>query len=208
MDAIVQGHRRRARAAAQHRRHADRAGGAGRISPTRSSACCPTSPARRSRCSACSGIVMAPVCWLMGIPWDQAVTAGALMGIKTVLNELIAYVRARQAAARRARSALAADHALCDVRLRQFRLARHHDRAASTTMAPERRDDIVSLGCKSIVSGTLTTCLIGAIVGRVELTTPPPSRVKPGNDRRERTCRNMTQSICAAHRQPSFSASS
>ncbi|MGB7260254.1 MAG: nucleoside transporter C-terminal domain-containing protein, partial [Pseudolabrys sp.] len=38
------------------------------------------------------GIVMAPVCWLMGIPWDQAVTAGALMGIKTVLNELIAYV--------------------------------------------------------------------------------------------------------------------
>ena len=38
------------------------------------------------------GLVMAPVCWLMGIPWDQAVTAGSLMGIKTVLNELIAYL--------------------------------------------------------------------------------------------------------------------
>ena len=35
------------------------------------------------------------------------------------------------------------------------------------TMAPERRDDVVSLGFKSIVSGTLTTCLIGAIVGDV-----------------------------------------
>jgi CNT family concentrative nucleoside transporter len=34
-----------------------------------------------------------------------------------------------------------------------------------TTMAPERREDIVSLGMKSIVSGTLATCLMGAIVG-------------------------------------------
>jgi concentrative nucleoside transporter, CNT family len=35
------------------------------------------------------GYVMAPVCWLMGLPWDQAITAGSLMGTKTVLNELI-----------------------------------------------------------------------------------------------------------------------
>ena len=74
------------------------------------------------------GWIMAPVCWLMGIPWDQAQTAGSLMGIKTILNELIAYVELSKLAARRARPALAADHALCDVRLRQFRLARHHDR--------------------------------------------------------------------------------
>src|SRR5690349_24165487 len=38
------------------------------------------------------GLVMAPVCWLMGLPWPQAVTAASLMGTKTVLNELIAYV--------------------------------------------------------------------------------------------------------------------
>ena len=38
------------------------------------------------------GYAMAPVCWLMGVPWAQAITAGSLMGIKTVLNELIAYV--------------------------------------------------------------------------------------------------------------------
>ena len=62
------------------------------ISPTPSSACCPRSAARRSRCSGCWAIVMAPVCWLMGLPWPQAVTAGSLMGTKTVLNELIAYV--------------------------------------------------------------------------------------------------------------------
>src|SRR6202142_600301 len=38
------------------------------------------------------GYLMAPVCWLMGLPWSQAVAAGSLMGTKTVLNELIAYV--------------------------------------------------------------------------------------------------------------------
>ncbi|MDB5640332.1 MAG: nucleoside:proton symporter [Bradyrhizobium sp.] len=38
------------------------------------------------------GYMMAPVCWLMGLPWPQAITAGSLMGTKTVLNELIAYV--------------------------------------------------------------------------------------------------------------------
>ena len=35
---------------------------------------------------------MAPVCWLMGIPWAEAATAGALMGIKTILNEFVAYL--------------------------------------------------------------------------------------------------------------------
>src|SRR5206468_8223094 len=42
------------------------------------------------------GLIMAPVCWLIGIPWAQAPTAGALMGIKTVLNELIAYLQMSQ----------------------------------------------------------------------------------------------------------------
>src|SRR5712692_1262437 len=38
------------------------------------------------------GYAMAPVCWLIGVPWSEAPTAGSLMGIKTVLNEFIAYV--------------------------------------------------------------------------------------------------------------------
>ena len=50
------------------------------------------------------GVVMAPVCWLMGMPWAEALTAGELMGIKTILNELIAYVELVEAAAGRARA--------------------------------------------------------------------------------------------------------
>ncbi len=110
------------------------------------------------------GWLMAPVCWLMGIPWDQAPTAGSLMGIKTILNELIAYVELSKLPpdALDARSRLIMLYAMCG-------FANFGSLGimigGMATMAPERRDDIVSLGLKSIVSGTLATCLIGAIVG-------------------------------------------
>ena len=110
------------------------------------------------------GLVMAPVCWLMGIPWDQAVTAGALMGVKTILNELIAYVDMAKlpAAALDDRSRLIMLYALCgfanfgSLGIMIGGLA---------TMCPARRDDVVALGFKSIVSGTLSTLLMGAMVG-------------------------------------------
>jgi CNT family concentrative nucleoside transporter len=110
------------------------------------------------------GYVMAPVCWLMGIPWDQAITAGSLMGIKTILNEFIAYLELAKlpAGALDARSRLIMLYAMCGfANFASLGIMI----AGLTTMAPEQRDEIVALGLKSIVSGTLATCLIGAIVG-------------------------------------------
>jgi CNT family concentrative nucleoside transporter len=110
------------------------------------------------------GLAMAPVCWLMGVPWDQAVTAGSLMGIKTVLNELIAYLELAKlpAGALDDRSRLIMLYAMCGfANFGSLGIMI----AGLTVMAPERRADIVSLGLKSIVSGTLTTRLMGAIVG-------------------------------------------
>ncbi len=110
------------------------------------------------------GWVMAPICWLMGIPWSQAVTAGGLMGIKTVLNELIAYLQlaALPADALEPRSRLIMLYAMCGfANFGSLGILI----AGLSTMAPARRDTVVSLGLKSIVSGTLTTCLLGAIVG-------------------------------------------
>jgi CNT family concentrative nucleoside transporter len=110
------------------------------------------------------GIVMAPVCWLLGLPWDQAVTAGALMGTKTVLNELIAFVELSKLppGTLEPRSQLIMLYALCG-------FANFGSLGIMIgglgTMAPQRREEIASLGLKSIVSGTLTTCLIGAMVG-------------------------------------------
>jgi CNT family concentrative nucleoside transporter len=110
------------------------------------------------------GLVMAPVCWLMGLPWDQAVTAGSLMGTKTVLNELIAYVELSKLGtdALDPRSRLIMLYAMCG-------FANFASLGIMIgglgTMAPQRREEINALGLKSIVSGTLTTCLMGAVVG-------------------------------------------
>ena len=139
-----QRHRRRARTSAQHLRDADRAGGA-RLSRQRH----PRSPAGRGGApislQRVLGYAMAPVCWLMGIPWEQALTAGALMGIKTILNEFIAYVELSKlpADALDPRSRLIMLYAMCgfanfgSLGIMIGGLA---------TMAPERRDDVVSLG--------------------------------------------------------------
>jgi CNT family concentrative nucleoside transporter len=110
------------------------------------------------------GYAMAPVCWLMGLPWTQAVTAGSLMGTKTVLNELIAYVDLAKLGpdALDPRSRLIMLYAMCG-------FANFGSLGIMIgglgVMAPDRREEINSLGLKSIVSGTLTTCLMGAIVG-------------------------------------------
>ena len=110
------------------------------------------------------GYVMAPVCWLMGLPWSQAITAGSLMGTKTVLNELIAYVDLSKLGtdALDPRSRLIMLYAMCG-------FANFAGLGIMIgglgTMAPSRRQEINALGLKSMVSGTLTTCLMGAIVG-------------------------------------------
>jgi CNT family concentrative nucleoside transporter len=110
------------------------------------------------------GYVMAPVCWLMGLPWPQALTAGSLMGTKTILNELIAYVDFSKLPpdALDARSRLIMLYAMCGfANFGSLGIMI----AGLGTMAPDRREEINALGPKSIISGTLTTCLMGAIVG-------------------------------------------
>jgi CNT family concentrative nucleoside transporter len=112
------------------------------------------------------GLAMAPVCWLIGIPWAQAQAAGALMGIKTVLNELIAYLEMAKlpADALDPRSRLIMLYAMCG-------FANFGSLGimigGMTVMAPERRSEVISLGMKSIVSGTISTLLMGAVVGLV-----------------------------------------
>ena len=110
------------------------------------------------------GYVMAPVCWLLGIPWSEAPTAGALMGVKTILNELIAYVELSKLPpeALDARSRLIMLYAMCGfANFGSLGIMI----AGLSTMAPGRREDVLSLGLKSIVSGTIATCVMGAMVG-------------------------------------------
>ena len=112
------------------------------------------------------GWILAPVCWLMGIPWGEAAAAGALMGTKVVLNELIAYVNLTQlpAATLSKDSELVMTYALCG--FANFGSLGMLVGGLSL-LVPERREEILELGLRSIVVGTLATCTTGAIVGLV-----------------------------------------
>jgi CNT family concentrative nucleoside transporter len=110
------------------------------------------------------GYLMAPVVYLMGIPGSEAMTAGALMGTKTVLNELIAYLDMSRLPpdALSPRSVVIMTYAMCG-------FANPGSLGIMIggmgTMSPSRRGDIVALGLRSIVAGTLSTCMTGAVVG-------------------------------------------
>jgi CNT family concentrative nucleoside transporter len=110
------------------------------------------------------GYLMAPVAWLIGIPWSEAPAAGALLGTKTILNEFIAYVdlAGLPEGVLSPRSRLIMVYALCGfANLGSLGIMI----GGMGAMAPERRDEIVALGFRSIVAGTMAACMTGAIIG-------------------------------------------
>ena len=112
------------------------------------------------------GWLATPLAVLIGIPPAEAVLAGELIGVKTVLNEFLAYLKlaAVPADGMSERSRLILTYALCG-------FANFGSLGIMTggliAMCPERYDDIVSLGPKTLVSGTLATLLTGAVVGLI-----------------------------------------
>ena len=110
------------------------------------------------------GYIMTPIVWLMGVPLNEASTAGALMGTKTILNELLAYLDLSrlEPGTLSPRSMLIMTYAMCG-------FANPGSLGIMIggmgTMAPTRRDEIVALGFRSIIAGTLATCMTGAVVG-------------------------------------------
>ena len=110
------------------------------------------------------GWLLAPLAWLAGVPWSEAKAAGALLGTKTVINELVAYLELAKMHDLSERTRLLLTYALCgfanfgSLGIMIGGLA---------TMCPERRGEVVSLGLKSILAGTLATCLISATVALI-----------------------------------------
>lgn len=112
------------------------------------------------------GWLLAPLMWTLGVPWDAAPTAGALMGTKAILNEYVAYLdmAALPAGALDPRSFLITTYALCGVaNLASVGLL------VSTigTLVPKRRAEVAALGMKSWFAGNAATMLTGAMVGLV-----------------------------------------
>jgi CNT family concentrative nucleoside transporter len=107
------------------------------------------------------GWVLAPLAWLAGVSWSEARAAGALLGTKTVINELVAYLDLSQMSELSERTRVLMTYALCGfANLGSLGILI----GGLGTMAPERRPEIVNLGIKSIIAGTLATCLTAASV--------------------------------------------
>jgi CNT family concentrative nucleoside transporter len=108
--------------------------------------------------------VFRPVMWLIGIPWHESAQAAALMGTKTVLNEFVAYVEFAKLpeGALAPQSRLILTYALCG-------FANFGSLGILVgglgAMVPERRREITALGLRSILSGTIATCMSGAVAG-------------------------------------------
>jgi CNT family concentrative nucleoside transporter len=110
------------------------------------------------------GYLLAPLTWLMGIPWSETMSAGKLMGIKTILTEFIAYIQLGQLPLDELgeRSRIIMTYALCG-------FANFISLGIMLTgliiMVPERRSEIFYLSIKSLVGGTLATSFTAAIIG-------------------------------------------
>lgn len=114
------------------------------------------------------GWVFSPVAWLMGIPWHEAQAAGSLLGTKLILNELVAYLEfaALPDGTLSQSSRLVMTYALCGfANFGSLGILL----GGLNTLVPERRTELLNIGPKTLISGTLVTCTTGAIVAVVSL---------------------------------------
>ena len=114
------------------------------------------------------GWVFSPVAWLIGIPWPEAQAAGALLGTKLILNELVAYLQLAGLpdGSLSEASRLVMTYALCGfANFGSLGILL----GGLNTLVPERRQEILSIGPKTLISGTIVTCNTGAIVSLISL---------------------------------------
>ena len=110
------------------------------------------------------GYIFAPVTWLMGISWENATAAGNLLGTKTALNEVVAFIGFSELpeGALDPKAKIIMTYALCGfanfssigIQIGTF-----------SALAPERREEVIKLGFRALIAGTIASCLSGTVVG-------------------------------------------
>jgi CNT family concentrative nucleoside transporter len=119
--------------------------------------------------SAIFGYLLAPVAWLIGVPWDDAGTVGSLIGQKVVINEFVAYLQLADIVNGRMEGVtlgdegrLIATYALCG-------FANFSSIAIQIGgiggLAPDRRQDLARFGLRAVLGGTIATLMTATIAG-------------------------------------------
>lgn len=110
------------------------------------------------------GWIFAPLMYMIGVPMEEAAKSGSLMGVKTVLTEFVAFIQLAEVPvdAMDPRTRMITAHAICG-------FANFGSMGiligGLTIIEPARRDDFLSLAWRTLLAGTLATCLSGAVVG-------------------------------------------
>ena len=112
------------------------------------------------------GYLFAPLAWFMGIPWSESIVAGQLLGVKTALNEFVAYLYLSDTETYQLgdKSRMIMLYALCGfANFGSLGILL----GGLAVLVPERRDEVLRIAPRSIVSGTLVTLITAALVGLV-----------------------------------------
>jgi CNT family concentrative nucleoside transporter len=129
---------------------------------------------RRTDLAGMLGLLLAPIAWVIGVPWQDATTVGGLIGTKVVLNEFVAYVQLGEILRGNVpgvgltdRGTLIATYALCG-------FANFSSIAIQIGgiggLAPERRHDLARFGLRAVLGGTLATLMTATIAGVLSAT--------------------------------------
>ena len=110
------------------------------------------------------GWIFAPLMYMIGVPMGEAAQSGSLMGVKTVLTEFVAFLQLAEVPqdAMDPRTRIITAHAICG-------FANFGSMGiligGLSIVEPARRDDFLALAWRTLLAGTLATCLSGAVVG-------------------------------------------
>ena len=114
------------------------------------------------------GAVLAPVAWLMGVPWADAAVVGSLMGLKTVATEFVAYLGL---ADQLAGAGFSSDRSVVIAAYALSGFANFSSIAIQIGgiggIAPERRRDLSMLGLRAMIGGSIAAFMTAAIAGAV-----------------------------------------
>ena len=109
------------------------------------------------------GYVFAPIAWLMGIPWEEAVISGKLLGIKTALNEFVAYAELANL-----QDGLLSDKAKLITLYGLCGFANFSSVgilvSGISAMSPERKPDLINVSLKALIGATLASCMTGTVI--------------------------------------------
>jgi CNT family concentrative nucleoside transporter len=111
------------------------------------------------------GYLLSPLAWIIGVPWQDAVSVGSLIGQKVVLNEFIAYLNLSQlipTGALSEKAVIISTYALCG-------FANFSSIAIQLGgiggIAPDRRADLAKFGLRAVLGGSLATFMTATIAG-------------------------------------------